>query len=262
MGQMPDERVDYDEIAPVYDERYQENRLEGIAAALVTLAREIGARRVLEAGCGTGRWLRDLQAAGLEPCGLDISFGMLAKARSRDAHIPLVCGNAGRLPFRDATFDLVCCVNALHHFDDRRGSIFEARRLLRRGGGLAIVGMDPHAEGQRERWYLYDYFPGTYEIDLRRFPRQETVAEWLNEAGFAHIERGIGEHIVDEKTGRDILENTFIQKHATSQLALLSDEAYEAGLRRIETAIARADSAGETIVFRADIPLVMVTGRL
>jgi SAM-dependent methyltransferase len=262
MAQMPDERVDYDEIALVYDERYQENRLEGIAAALTTLAGEIGARRALEAGCGTGRWLGDLQAAGLETCGLDISFGMLEKAHSRDAHIPLVCGSAGRLPFHDASFDLVCCVNALHHFDDRRGFIFEARRLLRPGGALAIIGMDPHAEGQRELWYLYDCFPGTYELDLRRFPRQETVIAWMNEAGFARTERGIAEHIVDEKAGRDVLENTFIQKHATSQLALLSDEAYEAGLRRIEAAIARADAAGETIVFRADIPLVMVTGRL
>jgi SAM-dependent methyltransferase len=235
MSQMPDERVDYDEIAPVYDERYRANLLERVSAALMALARDIGARRILEAGCGTGRWLADFQAAGFEACGLDISLRMLAQAHRRDARLPLVCGRASRLPFQEASFDLVCCVNALHHFDDKRGFIFEARRLLR---------------------------PGTYESDLRRFVRPETVMAWMTEAGFARTAQQVAERIVDPKTGREVLADTFLQKHATSQLVLLSDDAYAAGLRRIEAAIARAESAGETIVFPTDIALVMVTGHL
>jgi SAM-dependent methyltransferase len=262
MSQMPDERVDYDEIAPVYDERYRANLLERVSAALMALARDIGARRILEAGCGTGRWLADFQAAGFEACGLDISLRMLAQAHRRDARLPLVCGRASRLPFQEASFDLVCCVNALHHFDDKRGFIFEARRLLRPGGALATIGMNPHAEGQRERWFLYDTFPGTYESDLRRFVRPETVMAWMTEAGFARTAQQVAERIVDPKTGREVLADTFLQKHATSQLVLLSDDAYAAGLRRIEAAIARAESAGETIVFPTDIALVMVTGHL
>ncbi len=61
-------------------------------------------------------------------------------------------------PIPDASFHLVFCVNALHHFDQPRSFITEARRLLAPGGTLVIIGMDPHAG--RDEWYVYQYFYG------------------------------------------------------------------------------------------------------
>jgi ubiquinone/menaquinone biosynthesis C-methylase UbiE len=234
--------------------------LNEVAATLESVAQAIGADRVLEVGCGTGRWLQDFLAAGYTACGLDVSLKMLAQARSQGERIPLVCGTASRLPFRGASFDFVYCVHALHHFDDPQGFVVEARRVLRPGGALAIIGMDPHVEGQREQWYLYRYFPGTFEVDLQRFPSQKTLAGWMTGAGFGRTSQQIAERILDHKVGREVLESTFIQKHATSQLVLLSDEAYEAGIRRIEAAITEAESVGERAIFTTDIPLVMLVG--
>src|SRR5437660_25768 len=77
----------------------------------------------------------------------------------------------------DAGFDLIFCVNAFHHFPQPRVFICEARRLLRPGGALAITGMDPHAG--RDRWYLYDYFVGTQDTDLRRFSSSGTILDWM-----------------------------------------------------------------------------------
>jgi ubiquinone/menaquinone biosynthesis C-methylase UbiE len=257
--------VDYDRIAATYDQRFAENERSGTAAALLACAREMGARQagvlqVLEVGCGTGRWLAELRAVTPHVYGLDLSAGMLRQACKREASFRLVRGRAEQLAFPDATFDLIYCVNAIHHFDRPRAFVSEARRLLRPGGRLAVIGMDPH--GHRECWYAYYYFEGVYETDLRRFPSWGTIVDWLNAEGLEGVECRIVERFSDVKVGRAVLDDPFVRKHACSQLALLSEEAYQAGLRRIEAALAQAEAAGETLIFPVDTPLAMIGGRL
>lgn len=257
---MRDRHVNYDEIAPTYNQRYAVNPHAGITAALLALARKAGVERILEVGCGTGRWLAELQQVTRQVYGVDRSPGMLQQARHRNERFFLACGDAAHLPFAGATFDLVLCVNAFHHFDEPRVFLSEARRLLRSGGALAIIGMDPHAG--RDRWYIYDYFKGTYETDLRRFPARETMVEWMSAAGFSRVEWELAERITHQLAGRDVFKDPTLQKNGTSQLALLTDEAYAAGLSRIETAQVEAEARGQPIVFPVDISLVMLTGRL
>jgi SAM-dependent methyltransferase len=187
---------------------------------------------------------------------------MLGQARRRRPAGPpagLLRGRAAQLPFSHATFDLVYCVNAIHHFDHPRAFISEARRLLRPGGRLAVIGMDPH--GRRESWYVYRYFHGVYETDLRRFPSWAEIAGWMSAEGLA-VECRIVERIWDPKTGREVLDDPFLRKNSCSQLALLSEEAYQAGLRRIRAALDRAEAAGETLTFSVDTPLAMISGVL
>jgi len=257
---MSGSRVDYDRIAPTYDRRYEGNGMSGTAAALLALAAELGAQQVLEVGCGTGRWLADLRSVSDHLYGLDLSVGMLAQARGRDARLPLVRGRASQLPFRVASFDLVYCVNALHHFQRQRAFVFQARRLLRPGGALAVVGMDPH--GRREHYYIYRYFDGVYDTDLARFPSWDTITDWMRAAGFEQVESRLAERIVDPKVGRDVLEDPFLHKDATSQLALLSDVAYAAGMDGMRAAIDAAEAAGEQLLFPVDIPIGMLVGRV
>jgi len=97
---------------------------------------------------------------------------------------------------------------------------------------------------------------------LGRFPSGGTVLDWMVAAGFARVEWCLAEHIVHQHVGRAVLADPILQKHGTSQLALLTDEAYAAGLGRIETALAEAEAAGKTLVFPVDISLTMVTGRV
>jgi ubiquinone/menaquinone biosynthesis C-methylase UbiE len=59
-------------------------------------------------------------------------------------------------------------VNAIHHFERLDLFIAEARRLLRPGGTLAVIGMDPHHG--RDHWCVYDYFPEAKVTDLARYP--------------------------------------------------------------------------------------------
>lgn len=263
-GTGAEHRVDYDRLASTYDRRFAQGAPSGVTRALQALAREGHVDRILEVGCGTGYWLAGLGAASRPISGslygLDLSTGMLAEAKRREPRLRLIHGRASQLPFPSAAFDLVYCVNAIHHFQRPRHFLSEARRLLRPGGALAVVGLDPRGAGTH--WYVYDYFPGTYEIDLARFPSWGTALDWMLAVGFGPVQWQLVERIVDERVGRAILADPFLEKSATSQLALLSDEAYAAGLGRIETALATAEAAGETLTFRVDLALAMLVGRV
>ena len=264
---MAGSQVDYDRIAPVYNRRFAEGSEKGgIAATLLALAKAVAPAeggdvvRILEVGCGTGYWLASLRPATERLYGLDLSAGMLAQARSREERLTLARGRACQLPFAGACADLVYCVNAIHHFQRQRDFVFEARRLLRPGGTLVVAGMDPRAH--RHRWYVYDYFAGTYETDLDRFPSWGTAMDWMVEAGFEEIEWQIADRIQDHKVGRDVFSDPFLRKDACSQLTLLTDEAYAAGLRRIAMAVAEAEAEGASITFATDLSQAMLAGRV
>jgi SAM-dependent methyltransferase len=254
--------LDYDRLAATYDRRfaYEAGERRGVAAALRALAAETKARRVLEVGCGTGRWLEILSAPDRWVCGADSSAAMLQNARVSRGLRSLVRASANALPFARAGFDMVFCVSALHHFQDPRGFIHDARGLLRPGGAVAIVGMNPHVG--RDRWYLYDYFTGTRETDLRRYSSPGALTETMTAAGFELVTWRVVERLMNSKVGKDVLTEPMLQKNATSVTATLSDEDYAAGRARIEAAIAAAQADGREIEFPVDIWLCMLTGYL
>jgi ubiquinone/menaquinone biosynthesis C-methylase UbiE len=251
-------KVNYDEIAATFDARYTVESFEGVFSELCSLARQVDARGILEVGCGTGHWLARMKDAGHDVCGLDLSLGMLQQARAKDGASHLVQGTASMLPLCSQSFDLVFCVNAIHHFDRPRDFVREARRLIRPGGALAVTGMNPHAG--RDRWYVYDYFPRTAEIDRRRYPSAGSIVDWMDSAEFDHAEWRIPHRIVHRLMGEKIFTDPALQKHGTSQLALLTDEEYAAGIDRIKRAIAQAEIKGESLQFEIDISLAMVIG--
>jgi SAM-dependent methyltransferase len=213
---------------------------------------------ILEVGCGTGHWLEILASSVPERYGLDSSFGMLSQANQRTNPAHLVQGYAQNLPYTDDRFDMILVVNALHHFNAPVEFISEAYRLLRLEGILVIIGGD-HLDS-RDDWYIYKYFEGTYETDLARFPSWDTIEHWMMNAGFKGLTGDIVEQVVDHKYGRDVLQDPFLEKHMCSQLALLSDQDYEQGLRRIEASLTQAEASGEILVFPAEFTFRMLRG--
>jgi ubiquinone/menaquinone biosynthesis C-methylase UbiE len=254
-------RVNYDAIAPTYDRRTQEGGpWSGIAMALRDLARQVKAQQVLDLGCGTGRSLQGI--AALQPApfcyGLDFSAGMLDQARQLNPVYRLVQATAPLPPFAAASFDLVFCVHAFHHFLDKRRVVQAACDLLRPGGALAIINIDPY-EG-RHIWYIYDYFEGVYEADLVRFPSLAEQVTMLNQAGFQQIGKRVIQEFKDKIVGEAVFDNYFLRKDSSSQLILLSDEAYQAGLARMRARIAEAKARGEEVVFQTDLKNWMCYG--
>ena len=94
-------------------------------------------RRVLDAGCGTGRNLLFLGRYG-EAVGLDGSAVALECCRERGLE-RLVCGTVNALPFADAAFDLVTSFDVLTAAGvDDRAALQESARVLRPGGHFLV----------------------------------------------------------------------------------------------------------------------------
>jgi ubiquinone/menaquinone biosynthesis C-methylase UbiE len=91
----------------------------------------------LDVGCGTGRNLPLF--AGGRVFGLDPSLASLRAARRRAPRVPLVCGRAEQLPFRDAAFDRVTSGLVFCSVDDAPAGLRELRRVLRREGKLRML---------------------------------------------------------------------------------------------------------------------------
>ena len=111
--------------------------------AVLSLVPELQDRRVLEVGCGTGKFSSALSSWGAEVVGLDYSGPMLARAqdqaRRQGQAITWVRGLASGLPFADGSFDGVMCILALDFITDRETALQEMLRVLRPGGFLSIA---------------------------------------------------------------------------------------------------------------------------
>jgi 2-polyprenyl-6-hydroxyphenyl methylase/3-demethylubiquinone-9 3-methyltransferase len=119
-------------------------RLRAILSALGPLA----GRRMLDLGCGKGRFARRFQEAGAEVVGLDVSAGMLREAVGIDR----VRGSARRLPFASESFDAVVAVEVLEHVGAIPEVLAEMRRVLRPGGVVAIVDKNAGALDVNRPW--------------------------------------------------------------------------------------------------------------
>jgi demethylmenaquinone methyltransferase/2-methoxy-6-polyprenyl-1,4-benzoquinol methylase len=128
----------FDRMAPLYDRVMPPANGETLAAGLDHATRPIG--RLLDVGGGSGRAAAAL--TGPEITVVDVSLGMLARARDGRG-LSGVAGDAGRLPFRDASVDAMTIVDAFHHLPDQEAAVREAARALAPGGALVVREFDP-----------------------------------------------------------------------------------------------------------------------
>lgn len=252
-------RVDYNEIAPTYDARYTLGLYDGVLEVLRALVTAQNPERTLEVGCGTGYWLSALRDLLPHLYGLDYSLEMLRKACGAGASGRLARAMAQVLPFRDHTFDLIFCVNAIHHFERIDRFIPEARRLLRPGGTLGVIGMDPHHG--RDYWCVYDYFPETKAADLARYPSSGQITDAMLRAGFDRVDCRVACRCVATRLGEAVFDDPELQRNGCSQMALLTDEQYEAGIERVRAAL-RVSKRGKPAVFKVDIAMLTECGHV
>jgi ubiquinone/menaquinone biosynthesis C-methylase UbiE len=249
--------VNYSIIARDYDRRYRENDYGGIEHSLDEFVSAALSGDLLEVGCGTGFWLAHLAAHGYQVTGLDNSLAMLCQAQNQQLQGRLLLGRAEALPFRERIFDRIFCINAFHHFSIKEVFVHEAFRVLKKGGGILISGLDPH--NGKDRWWIYDYFPQVIKIDRQRYPPSEKIREMLSQAGF--INGGTTEtlHIPVKAPARSALESGQLAKTSTSQLAILTDAEYQRGIDRLMQDMKDAESHGQNLVIEADLRVYATT---
>lgn len=233
--------ITYDAVAGAYNRRYELHDYSGIRSALLALVASTNNRRVLEVGCGTCKWLSLLAQSGCKVAGIDPSKQMLLRAPDA-ATGDLRQGVADALPWADASFDVVYCINAFHHFPAPERALHEAARVLRPGGRFLSIGMDPHE--RRDRWFVYDFFPEALQLDLKRFPSLSRRSAWLGAAGFSDIAVRSVEVLQSSRSFDDLLRDGVLEQTYTSQLTALTAAEYSAGLQRLR------DTAERDVSFR------------
>lgn len=194
----------FDSIAPRYD----------LVNRIMTFRMDVGWRRravadldlphgavVLDLACGTGDMCRDLAAAGHRPIGMDLSFGMLAAARTE---APLSQADALDLPVADASVDGVTCGFALRNFKELPPFFAELARVVRPGGRIALLEVAEPANPVL-RWGHGIYFGRVVPVvggllsdkaayrylpkSVAYLPEPEEMLSQISGAGFESVQR-------------------------------------------------------------------------
>jgi demethylmenaquinone methyltransferase/2-methoxy-6-polyprenyl-1,4-benzoquinol methylase len=169
-------------ITPVYDLM---NRLMSAGADArwrrAAARRCAGARRVLDVATGTG----DMAAAvGRGVVGLDCTRAMMERAR-RKYGLPLVEGDALRLPFRDGSFDACTVAFGVRNFADLDRGLREMARVLAPGGRMVILELVMPG-GRWTSAYLARFIPALARVVAGRSEAYRYLAESI--ADFARAD--------------------------------------------------------------------------
>jgi len=131
----------FDRQAPHYNAQWNQWSEKGLRW-LLDHAHCTSKDRLLDVATGTGFTALAFAPLVAEVVGLDVSEGMLNRARAQAAAVPNVTfeqGAAEEMPFPDASFDVMTCRVAPHHFLSLPKFLAEAHRVLRPGGRLLIT---------------------------------------------------------------------------------------------------------------------------
>jgi demethylmenaquinone methyltransferase / 2-methoxy-6-polyprenyl-1,4-benzoquinol methylase len=161
--------------------------------------------RVLDLAAGTGTSTGAIARSGARAVACDFSLGMLqaGKRRTNGTHVAFTAGDALRLPFRDASFDVVTISFGLRNVADIAQALDEMRRVTRPGGRLVVcefsrITIEPIDRVYRR--YLLDILPKiaartaktpeayTYLAEsIQAWPSQPELARLIENAGWRSV---------------------------------------------------------------------------
>lgn len=150
--------------------------------------------RVLDVGAGTGVSTEELARSGAYAVGVDLSLGMLRVGKRARQEVPLVAGDALRLPFPDASFDAVTISFALRNVSDTAAALRELARVTRPGGRLVVCEFSTPTNALFRTVYL-SYLMRSLPAVARAVSSNpdayvylaESVRAWPDQAGLARI---------------------------------------------------------------------------
>jgi ubiquinone/menaquinone biosynthesis C-methylase UbiE len=212
--------------------------------------------KALDVGCGTGFPLLELAQRlgpgsfvhGLDPWIAAVARAERKRRQSRITNAALHIGDAAAMPFRTAAFTLVVSNLGLNNFADPHAAIAECRRVLHRGGVLALT---TNLVGHMREFYdmFESVLPPARHAALRaHIEHRATIDELralLDSAGFFV---------------RTVLEDTFTMRYANGA-ALLSHDFIRFGFLPAWREVAGETDVFEELASRLPAPLTLTIPR-
>src|SRR6266699_1698045 len=157
----------YDVMGPVFQQHAADSAYNAHydRPAVLAALGPVSGRRVLDAACGPGLYLRELLERGPEVTAFDASPVMVSLARQQTAgRVRIDQAALGKpLPYPDDAFDLIVCALAIHYAGDRAAAFAEFCRVLRPGGAAVVSTQHPVMDWLRKNG---SYFQTTLETDI------------------------------------------------------------------------------------------------
>ncbi len=192
----------FDEVASAYDRTndllsfYQSRLWRRVLRSEVAPKAPM---RILDIAAGTGTSSMALLAEGVEVVAADFSKGMLAEGKKRYPQLEFVFADAMKLPFEDASFDVVTMSFGLRNVADHKVALKEFFRVLKPTGRLVICEFS-HVSGflgRLYRWYLRNVLPVVAKLvssnpqaysylseSIEAWPKQPELRDDISAAGF------------------------------------------------------------------------------
>ena len=234
----------YDDKAYSYSVNRYPVGVEAILAGLGRCNKPLDQLRLLDAGCGTGNYLRAISPHVAHIVGVDASQGMLESARAKELpNVELQQSTLQDLPFKDASFDGVMVNFVLHHLDNTEGcdngfpavqlALKEIRRVLKPSGAL-IIQTSSHEQLLDGYWWA-EIIPEAMTAYKHRYPKIKHLETLLTRMGISDFEHYIevdevlqGESYFDPKGP---FNKTY--RDADSNWTLVSPDELESALNQL-----------------------------
>ncbi|MEX2558199.1 MAG: class I SAM-dependent methyltransferase [Actinomycetota bacterium] len=142
------ETEQWERFATTMDRGLSGYLLRPLYQRIFELADPRAGERMLDVGAGTGNVVAEAAARGILATGMDSSPAMAAVAHTK---VPgrFLLGDAERLPFTDAAFDVVTTSLSLHHWSSPEDGFREIARVLRPGGRALLADVEGRGLVQR-----------------------------------------------------------------------------------------------------------------
>lgn len=154
-----------------------EDRLFARRARLILRRVQRGGRAILDVGCGNGKFLRAMRAAGWRVCGIEPSPAGAARARS-DHGLEILCRNVLDVEFPERRFDVITLWHVLEHVSEPAAYLRHVARWLAPDGRLVVAvpnfaGVEARLLGKRWAFldvprHLFQFTPRSLAITAQR----------------------------------------------------------------------------------------------
>jgi SAM-dependent methyltransferase len=186
---------------------------------------------LLDMGCGTGNYTHALKSIAKNIIGLDLSLGMIKKAKYKIPDLDIINTNVLNIPFRSEVFNGLYFIQVIHHISNKLVLFEEAYRVLHKNGHIAIHTCSP--DQINTYWYTY-YFPKGLKAELERFHDLEDIITLLKKVGFSKIGQRICYYdtVILNQSPENYLNKDF--RDGDSFFTLMGEDEIEAGCKKLK----------------------------